>query len=83
MTQAACGRTEKHGGHALERGKICVGNIGPMFVEQRKAAKHIAYCLVCMGGGKELCQPTTKRKAETAAVSHMNAYGHSVTLFER
>jgi hypothetical protein len=32
---AACGRTDAHGAHGLDRGKICVGNIGPMFTEQR------------------------------------------------
>lgn len=33
--KAACGQTKKHGGHALGRGKICVGNIGPVFTEKR------------------------------------------------
>lgn len=47
-----------------------------------KTAKHIAFCLVCCGGGKNLTQPTSKKNAEKAATGHMNAYGHAVTVLD-
>jgi hypothetical protein len=40
---------------------------------------HEAYCLVCCGGGKTLVVGT-KKKAEREATSHMNLYGHTVTM---
>lgn len=47
-----------------------------------KAPKYFAYCLNCCGGGKDLTGPVTKASAATAAVGHMNAYHHEVTILE-
>ena len=43
-----------------------------------KATKYQAICLVCYTC--HLTQPVGKREAEREATSHMNAYGHSVTI---
>jgi hypothetical protein len=41
-----------------------------------------AYCWVCLGGGKALTGPVSKKDANSAAVSHLNQYGHSTSVLE-
>lgn len=41
---------------------------------------HQAFCLRCLGGGKFLGRPGSKRSAEFEATSHGSAYGHDVTI---
>lgn len=44
------------------------------------APKWRAFCHVCLGGGKMLCLPTSRKSANIEATSHMHAYGHQVSL---
>lgn len=44
--------------------------------------KYQAWCLVCLGGGKALGLPTTKKSAWREASGHGNAFHHNVTVVE-
>lgn len=37
-----------------------------------------AYCYACLGGGKDLTGPTTRKAANMEAASHMRMYRHDV-----
>ena len=45
-----------------------------------KSTSYQAYCLECCGGGKALGQPSSKKRANIEATSHVSAYAHRVTM---
>jgi len=48
-----------------------------------KSTAYQAYCLACNGGGKDLGAPSSKKRAEREATSHVKLYSHHVIIRRR